>query len=94
MLVTGHSLFSLLTISLCDRHYCRAAGIGAAFCFNNFDLMVSFCTLNQYHSLSMLPQVSLDTMRADRFAAITRRNGFDAVLSALKASLQHGYGGR
>ncbi|CAM9155376.1 unnamed protein product [Sphacelaria rigidula] len=38
--------------------------------------------------------VSLDTLRADRFAAVTRRNGLDVVLSALEASLQHGYGGR
>ena len=39
-------------------------------------------------------QVSLDTLRPDRFAAITRRNGLDTVLSSLDAALAHGYGGR
>eukprot|EP00904_Undaria_pinnatifida_P005026 jgi/Undpi1/1653/HiC_scaffold_11.g05043.m1 len=38
--------------------------------------------------------VSLDTLRPDRFAAITRRKGLDAVLSSLDAALAHGYGGR
>lgn len=39
-------------------------------------------------------QVSLDTLRSDRFAAITRRNGLDTVLASLDAALAHGYGGR
>ena len=39
-------------------------------------------------------QVSVDTLRPDRFVAITRRNGLDAVLSSLYAALELGYGGR
>lgn len=39
-------------------------------------------------------KVSLDTLRPDRFAAITRRKGLDAVLASLDAALAHGYGGR
>lgn len=41
-----------------------------------------------------LSQVSLDTLKPERFASITRRNGLDAVLSSLDAALAHGYGGR
>ncbi len=36
--------------------------------------------------------VSLDTLRPDRFQAITRRPGLDRVLSALDAALALGYG--
>ena len=36
--------------------------------------------------------VSLDTLRADRFQAITRRPGLDRVLGALDAALRLGYG--
>lgn len=39
-------------------------------------------------------KVSLDTLRPDRFAAITRRKGLEAVLASLDAALAHGYGGR
>ncbi|CAM9159213.1 unnamed protein product [Ascophyllum nodosum] len=38
--------------------------------------------------------VSMDTLKPDRFVAITRRNGLDAVLASLEAALAHGYGGR
>ncbi|CAM9129802.1 unnamed protein product [Choristocarpus tenellus] len=38
--------------------------------------------------------VSLDTLRPDRFAAITRRKGLDAVHASLQEALQQGYGGR
>lgn len=33
-------------------------------------------------------------MRPDRFAAITRRKGLEAVLAAIEAALDHGFGGR
>ncbi|CAM9326602.1 unnamed protein product [Discosporangium mesarthrocarpum] len=38
--------------------------------------------------------VSLDTLRPDRFGAITRRKGLDAVLGSLEAALELGFGGR
>ena len=36
--------------------------------------------------------VSLDTLRADRFEAVTRRPGLDRVLGAVDAALRAGYG--
>ena len=36
--------------------------------------------------------VSLDTLRADRFRQLTRRDGLDRVLASLNAAIAHGYG--
>ncbi|MEL6614410.1 MAG: GTP 3',8-cyclase MoaA [Bacteroidota bacterium] len=36
--------------------------------------------------------LSLDTLRSDRFRALTRRDGLDRVLAALRAAVARGYG--
>jgi cyclic pyranopterin phosphate synthase len=36
--------------------------------------------------------VSLDTLRTDRFRALTRRDGLDRVLAGLRGAVDHGYG--
>lgn len=52
-------------------------------------LQCHYCTIGR-----LVVQVSVDTLRPDRFVAITRRNGLEAVLSSLYAALDLGYGGR
>lgn len=38
-----------------------------------------------------LINISLDTLRPDRFLAITRRQGFDLVMQAIQRAIDHGY---
>lgn len=58
------------------------------------ETMYAFNLVERTKTDFLARKVSLDTLRPDRFAAITRRKGLEAVLASLDAALAHGYGGR